>query len=528
MEAGIFPWTPFDTTSLWAVPPATPSAWTTPSNLSVSGTANPAVQTVLTLNLTSDANLTYLLAALLDNNTTLPDGQLGVNGYFVDITNELPSLGLSSAVTGALANEVLSSGGFFGYPTSYAQPPPPPPPPQPTCSGFGCLWNTVSGAFVALGQTIAAGIAGIAGAVWSGVQAATTYFEEAGQGLVQLAEAARDAAISALAVVASAVEAALQALVSYIVSIVDAFIKKALSPFIADIQAASDEFQTQFSDIANGVAGLEQSPGSVTTNDVANSLSDVVAGFFGIATVISTVGLVATGVATSVSLGAGFVILIPLIITALLVLISQGGPPGLPGAGLLHTFTQEVSGATGSIALFATQVAEYVFNATQPVKSTVLQPFVPYNPSQPAIVSNDAHPDSSSTGDVWSLLSLIVAVELTYKLAFLATFAESPPVDLELAGTLAALSYIMLIFIALWSTTLPTSCSTQQEQGDYWAYATANVVMAELAGIGAGLAAFSIGSALGVWAVILLVLGLAGTFFALASTYGALQTCGFV
>jgi len=102
----------------------------------------------------------------------------------------------------------------------------------------------------------------------------------------------------------------------------------------------------------------------------------------------------------------------------------------LPEAGLLQTFTQKVSGAAGSIALFATQVAEYMFNATQPVKSTVLQPFVLYNPSQPAIVTRAEHPDDSSTGDVWALLSLVVAVELTYKLAFITTFAESPPADL--------------------------------------------------------------------------------------------------
>ncbi len=182
------------------------------------GLAAPALQAVITLNLTSDSNLTYLLAALLDNNTTASNGELGVNGYFEDVTNELPSLGLNTVVTGALANEVLSSGGFFGYPTSFAQPPPPPPPPQPTCSGFGCLWNTVSGAFVALGETIAAGIVGIAGAVWSGIQAATTFFEEVGQGLVQLAETAKDAAVSALEKVASAVEAALQALINYILN----------------------------------------------------------------------------------------------------------------------------------------------------------------------------------------------------------------------------------------------------------------------------------------------------------------------
>ena len=68
MEAGIFPWTPFDTPSLWAVPPATPSVWTTPSDFAVSGTAAPAVQAVMTLNLTSNSDLNNLLAGLLANN----------------------------------------------------------------------------------------------------------------------------------------------------------------------------------------------------------------------------------------------------------------------------------------------------------------------------------------------------------------------------------------------------------------------------------------------------------------------------
>ncbi len=71
MEAGIFPWTPFDTTSPWAVPPvttATPPVWTTPSDFAVSGTAAPAIQAVMTLNLTSNSDLNNLLAGLLANN----------------------------------------------------------------------------------------------------------------------------------------------------------------------------------------------------------------------------------------------------------------------------------------------------------------------------------------------------------------------------------------------------------------------------------------------------------------------------
>lgn len=61
MEAPASLWTPFDDTFPWlVVHSVTPSVWTTPSDFAVSGTAAPAIQT--DLNLTSDANLTYLLA----------------------------------------------------------------------------------------------------------------------------------------------------------------------------------------------------------------------------------------------------------------------------------------------------------------------------------------------------------------------------------------------------------------------------------------------------------------------------------
>ena len=112
--------------------PANCAAGGVPSNptleTSCTGCAAPAVQAVVTLNLTSNSDLNDLLAGLLDNNTVGANGELGVNGSFEAVTYQLPSLGLSSTVMGALANAITESDGLNGTPVSEAVPPPPPPP----------------------------------------------------------------------------------------------------------------------------------------------------------------------------------------------------------------------------------------------------------------------------------------------------------------------------------------------------------------------------------------------------------------
>ncbi len=193
-----------------------------------SGCPAPAVQAVVTLNLSSDANLTYLLAALLDNNTTVASGQLGVNGHFVNITGELPTLGLNSVVLSALANATLVNDGAFSQPVSNIQSSSP--------SWFSAIasvvWNTVSGVVV--------GIAGaIYGAVWTAVQAATQFMKQLGAGLAHLAEVAEQAAVSALAAVGQLLEAALQALL--------AFVKDAIVTFLRQTFASLSNEMTQLS-----------------------------------------------------------------------------------------------------------------------------------------------------------------------------------------------------------------------------------------------------------------------------------------
>jgi hypothetical protein len=72
----------------------------------------PALQSVITLNISSAAELDLLLAGLLDNRTG------GVNGTLVQITAEVPNLGFEPAVSNAVANVSLISSGLYPYPAA--------------------------------------------------------------------------------------------------------------------------------------------------------------------------------------------------------------------------------------------------------------------------------------------------------------------------------------------------------------------------------------------------------------------------
>lgn len=82
--------------------------------------AGPALQTVITLNLTGQTELDLLIAALVDNTTG------GTNGTFLSVGPEVGLLGISSVVVNALANTTGGSGGLFGIPWGQLPPPPPP------------------------------------------------------------------------------------------------------------------------------------------------------------------------------------------------------------------------------------------------------------------------------------------------------------------------------------------------------------------------------------------------------------------
>ncbi len=255
MEAMAVLWTPFDEPIPWALPQvpyvtiSTTDGWTSQLSFSVSGVpsnpniescigcAAPSVQTVVTLNLTSYSNLTYLLAGLLDNNTTLSNGELGVNGYFVDVTNQIPTLGLNPVVLSVLANSSQPDSGVFGASCSVCVPTLPGAAaflalrlhPHDLFAFFAGLWNSFSGVIAALVTHLAALVHALVGLAWDAFLAAAAYFNHIREGLAHVAMVFVQASVHFLGEVGHALEAALQALLAFVLNAIETLLKPIVS-----------------------------------------------------------------------------------------------------------------------------------------------------------------------------------------------------------------------------------------------------------------------------------------------------------
>ena len=156
------------------------------------------VQAVFALNISSPGDFADLMGGLLQNYS----GNL--TGSLQDVTNELPTLGLTAPVLSALANATLVNDGAFSQPVSNIQSSSP--------SWFSAIasvvWNTVSG------------VAHAISVAWNYAVAAASYLYHAAVSLaLHLAGtivAVADHAVAALKQIASAMLAALQALLAFV------------------------------------------------------------------------------------------------------------------------------------------------------------------------------------------------------------------------------------------------------------------------------------------------------------------------
>ena len=332
----------------------------------------PALQALVTLNLSSAAELNNLVAALLDNSTG------GLNGTFQAITPFLPSLGISSAVMAALPNVAVTNSGIFGVPVSLAVPPPPPPP---SCNGLGCVWNAVSGVVGAFVGAVVNGIEGFAGAVWSAAIAAATFFEAAAAGLARLTEAAVSAAVGVLKAVGSTllhallvfIRAAEQAAVSFLSpiwnSVVDG-VKAYLNGFTSSLQ-------TFFTDIASFLSGSGSS--STVFADAGGVLGALLGGGSigqSFSSAMRTVGTVLSPIENLVNLND-------------LLNYVMGALSGLgPVKNAVDKLTSLVSGGVSLIASgLAGSLRSFGISGTSPPKTTIaslvqMQSLAQSNPSQ--------------------------------------------------------------------------------------------------------------------------------------------------
>ncbi|MCI4322498.1 MAG: hypothetical protein L3K03_00490, partial [Thermoplasmata archaeon] len=315
-----------------------------------------AIGAIFALNLSTSADLKDLLAGLL----------LNVSGNFTNwgftATPYLPSLGLSSTVSAALANPVEFNQGKYGTPV-YRNPNPPP---TPWWDVGATIWNAVSGTVGALESV-----------VWSAVQAAGAF-------VAYLATEVVNWGLAALHQVASA----LKAVADSIVYLVDQLLRAIIDGIQALLQAITvpvkDAMTGYMTTLWHDLSPLwAENNGSVPLNQgqLAKFVNDLFGTPFLIGLMLGTAVAVALVVIQGLSLGAGFLITLVIglftsaaigaLVAGLASLVPLGGV--LTGAmvssawwmynmtgGGSHVMTLSTSCASDFVALFA--IIGYAFN----------------------------------------------------------------------------------------------------------------------------------------------------------------------
>ncbi len=302
------------------------------------GTAAPSIQAVVTLNLTSNANLSFLLAGLLDNNSTVANGHLGVNGYFVDITNQLPTLGLNPVVLSVLANSSQPDSGVFGTPCSLCVPALPGAAPlralglhpHDLFSFFSGLWNSFAGVLTEVFTHLSTLVHALVGIVWNGLIAAEMFFAHLPQGLAHYAMVVVHGVVSGLKAVGGILLHGLQVLLAFIIKKVKQLFNDALQPF----------YNLRNSFAQSVLNALDPTGPEAVWNALSGSL-------FLLGITVATVIQVAIGVMTAVTFGAGSIltsIIVGLVlsfgVTALLVILPTLISPGTAMVNSCQSFSQ--------------------------------------------------------------------------------------------------------------------------------------------------------------------------------------------
>ena len=182
----------------------------------------PALEAIVTLNITSTATLDLLLSALLTNTTA------GVNGTFQTVRNQVASLGLAGPILSALASAPVISQGLYGPPTYNKAPP--------SAGGiWGDFWNAVS----AVVTTITGAIVSIVGEVWSVGVAAATYLNQIASEAAALGGLVLARVAGTLVAVGKAMLNVLNVLLEYISSLVKAALAVVVNSIMSGVSSYS-------------------------------------------------------------------------------------------------------------------------------------------------------------------------------------------------------------------------------------------------------------------------------------------------
>jgi len=270
-----------------------------PAIYNASNPAPPALQSILTLNVTGySSQLDLLVAGLLDNTTN------GVNGTFQTVTSYLASLELSAPVLNAIANATTSSEGFYGIPVWH------PPAQQPS----GGLWGDFVNAATAIVQTAAGAIVSLVGIVYSAAVATFAYFDHLAREAAAFGATLVSRVSAAIEIVGGLLLRALDSLLTWLAKLVEGLLSAALAPFY-QVEQSSAEAIT----------------GAVDPSGPAPVLLSLSGPAFQLGYVIALIVEVVLGIVTALSFGTSFVL--PLIIGLVLSFGIAGAEVTLPSVG---------------------------------------------------------------------------------------------------------------------------------------------------------------------------------------------------
>ena len=247
----------------------------------------PALQSILTLNITSQSTLDLLLAALLTNATA------GVNGTLQTITSFVPSLGLGGVVASAVANAPFSGQGLFGPPPNNAPPP-----------SSGGPWSDFVNGVTSISTTISGAIVSLKNIIWSATVAASTYLNHMAQEALAIGGQVLPRVAGALVSVGKAILSALDQVLNVIISVITAGLRWILEQ-ISNAAASYVNVLDSSVEVAwTSISAGHQMNASEETS-IGNALSG---GPFVIATVLGVAVTVALTLLLPFDLGASFMV----------------------------------------------------------------------------------------------------------------------------------------------------------------------------------------------------------------------------
>ena len=342
-----------------------------PALYNSSNPAPPAIQGIITLNITSTATLDLLLAAFLDNTTA------GVNGTFQLVTNQVGFLGFCNSVVGAISNQTQVSDGLYGPPTVVV--------PQQSSGFWGIFWNDVTSVFTNPAGTVLS----LINTVWNFATAAFTYFNHLLHEASAIGGKILSRTAATLVSVGKVVLSALTSFFTWLWQQLTKFFDAVVAPVGAAFKSAITAWTGHLYTAANDTLAAYQ--GKNTASNIAQAalnLNDFMAPLIIGATAIVIAVEVLLGLAAPFDVGAATLIgfAVPLILSAL-----SGSLKGSSSSSWLGTVLSELDTGTA---------------VTLTAFGSVMQWFL--NKTYGDIVTAAGKVASSVPGDFPSLLTLIL------------------------------------------------------------------------------------------------------------------------